>query len=807
MEDEDFFSNDDFADIPDNALQALEQNALVASTQRPKSAAQLQAPSSSIHVNKRQPQSRVGLSRTKSANLPWRPPQPQEHRQRNAQLHQEDVRGYPAEAPEAPEAPGSDYGLDDETVIDLNEPTVTTPALASGNTYQRAYGTNNSFQKVAGEETLAAFAAADAEMGDFAFIPHGRGPTAADNSADVSRLQAKIAALEAEQERLQGEVKIVRSKHDMSNRAYETRLAAMTKQHRDESAQQKLEIEASKRERELLETDNRFIQHDLMQEAERAKRLNGPGKIRTTAASRGTVGKGKRAANGLGDGFDEVEVNAMSPSRSRDRSQEQTPKAGGKRKRMAPDSPIPLAFSQPRQPVVKEDSVQTTVSSDFAAPPVTISTPADERFAYYQMIMNHRPYEEHVRTFEAFAKTCFPSEPDRTLASLFGDRVGVNSSADVEAFAQDIASIMLDFWSRCLEEKHVAPFYLILDLLKFVLNGQRAMITVNLMGRAVPLCVKSINLIAVEIAKTSLYGTSTKSAIKTDAQAQLVDDLDIDEVVGFLHDLCQAAAIFPDSIKDFWSRLEITFLLVLLNSAQPIFQVTQMLQMLGSSALDTTFGAIVQDPDEQNSIENGLVAHLTSLLFVNFTQPADEEPYTTEEIAEVRLEILKLFMSMCQEDHGGRLLAQHRSAIGRLVRFLDGQISRLYTVRPGMGFETDAPERRAHDLIVETINTTTKLLYHLLRTYDGSIDIVQKLRAVLGGYHKFLGSLSRVAFSTQLVFEEGIDDAAADAAHAILDRVLGPDDGEAVMQAVETPRSGSTSVPRRAQVLSSSDGG
>jgi uncharacterized small protein (DUF1192 family) len=717
------------------------------------------------------------------------------------------VHGYPAEAPEAPEAPGSDYGLDDETVIDLNEPTATTAALASAHSYQRPYGANNSSRREMDAETQAAFAAANAEMDKFMFVSRGRGPTIADNSMDVSSLQARIAALEAEQERLQGEVKIVRSKHDMSNKAYETRLAAMTKQHRDESAQQKLELEAGKRERELLETDNRFIQHDLMQEAERAKRLNGPGKIRTTTASRGTGGKGRRAANGLGDGFDEVEVHSMSPSRSRDRSQEQTPKAGGKRKRMAPDSPIPLAFSQPRQTVVKEDSVQTTVSSDFVASPLPVATPADERFGYYQMIMNHRPWEGHSRTFEAFAKTCFPSEPDRTLASLFGDQVGVNSSADVEAFAQAIASIMLDFWSRCLEEKHFAPFYLILDLLKFVLKGQRAMITVNVVGQALPLCVKSINLIAVEIAQISLYGKSTKNTVKSEILAQLVDELDIDEVVDFLHDLCQAAALFPDHLRDFWSRVEIRFLLVLLNGAQPMFQVKTTLQMLGLSALESTFGAIVKDPDEQNSIENGLVAHLTSLLFATFAPPADEQPYTIEEITEVRLEILKLFMNMCQEEHGGRLLAQHRSAIGRLVRFLDGQVSKLYTVRPGVGLEPDAPERRAHDLVVQTVNTTTKLLYHLLRTYDDDIDIVQKLRAVLGGYHKFLGSLSRVAFSSQLVFEEGIEDAAADAAHAILDRVLGPDDGEAVMQAVETPRSGSTSVLRRVQVLNSSEGG
>jgi hypothetical protein len=75
-----------------------------------------------------------------------------------------------------------------------------------------------------------------------------------------------------------------------------------------------------------------------------------------------------------------------------------------------------------------------------------------------------------------------------------------------------------------------------------------------------------------------------------------------------------------------------------------------------------------------------------------------------------------------------------------------------------------------------------------MRTYSDTFEVVPKLHAVHGGYHKFLVSLTRVAFSEQMVFEAGIEDEVAEAAHGILDNVLGPEDGEAIMSAIETPR-------------------
>ena len=132
-------------------------------------------------------------------------------------------------------------------------------------------------------------------------------------------------------------------------------------------------------------------------------------------------------------------------------------------------------------------------------------------------------------------------------------------------------------------------------------------------------------------------------------------------------------------------------------------------------------------------------------------------------------------------------MAQHRSVIGRLIRFLDGQVNKLYTARPSFGLQSNVGAH-LHTLVSKTINMTVRILYHLLRSYDSHIDFLHKIRVVKGGYHKFLVSMTRIAFTDKLIFEDELDEEVVEAAHQILDSVLSPEEGEAVVKAVETPR-------------------
>lgn len=832
MAEEDFFSDDDLDDIPVNTLQQLEQQAFQSTQQLPRQVP-LQQPakrplppqvSRAPVPLRKQAHTASSLNRPGSAkNLPWRPPQSTFGRP-SQKLPARVPSAPPASAPRPPSS--DDYGFDDEDVIDLDEPSTVIQPAPQIQPRQTSYRPP---QRNAGRapaevdpETAAAFAAADEELDTT--VTFGRWPPAqaparpspqpqparAGSSMEMAALQARIAELEAEQARLrmseqqareearakQGEIAIVRSNQEKTTKQYEARISVMQRLHADEAAKVKADLEAQRKEREKMETDNRFLQHDLAQEAERTKRLAGPSRAKST--QRETPRKSKRSA--LGDGFDDGELHMIaSPSRSRDKSRgEHTPKAGVKRKRPAHDSPVTLSFNQPPQPLRHEStgevsgaSLATSNASD------RVIVKSDGRYEFMQLLLNHYPHEGHDATMESLARYSFPSRPTKTISSIFMHDISY-PSAD-ESLPMKVAQVCMSLWSRCLVEKFCSPFYLILDLLKFALHSQLSTAKSQLIEQAVPLCTKTIDLIVVTAYRAA---TIRKVAASMDRKAfdELVDEIDVERVLELLHDLCNAASLTSERSEVFWRTIDQQFVLLMLNKTQPIGQITAVLQMLRTSARETTFAVIAQDPLKQAEHERGILDRLTNLLFEVLEAPKDEKPYSDVEVLELRIDVLKVLRQMCQTDHGGLLLTQSRSAIGRLVRFLDAHVNKLYHARPSQGLsaENKSAPPSTHDLHAQCVNITVRLIYHLLRMYGDGFDLVPKLHAVHGGYHKFLVSMTRIAFTEQLVFEAGIEDEAAEAAHRILDSILGPEDGEAVMKAIETPRGTLGSTTERA---------
>jgi len=144
----------------------------------------------------------------------------------------------------------------------------------------------------------------------------------------------------------------------------------------------------------------------------------------------------------------------------------------------------------------------------------------------------------------------------------------------------------------------------------------------------------------------------------------------------------------------------------------------------------------------------------------------------------LRVEVLSVLEAMCLTDHGSRVLATHKYAIGRLIRFLHDTIAALYHYNS-----------TTQDLKIRCVNIAMRLLYHLLTTYSSIIDIRAKLGVIHGGSHKHLIALTRLAFSDPVFYEEGIDPEAMDAAHQLLDEYLSPVEGEALLQIFSSEQS------------------
>jgi hypothetical protein len=807
MED-DLFLDDDLDDIPDNTLVELERNA-ISSTQRQRHSP---APSQAVNLRK-QAHNASSLYRSQKAtkNLAWRPPR----------LQQPGSQARPAVSNAQPPT-SSDYGFDEENVIDLDEPSmVIHPASGPSAKVQSRPTSSRAASRTIDLETAAAFAAADAEIGgdaqQWAQAPHLQHKKR--NDTDTNALMARIAELEAEQTRLQrleqearraaatkqGEIAIVRAKEEKAAKEYERRLSVMQKLHADEAAKQKAELDNMRKQREKIETDNRFLQHDLAQEADRAKRTAGSSKLRPTR-EKDTPRKKKQ---GLGDGFDDSEVLMVSPSRSRERPRDQTPTAGAKRKRSAQDSPLPaLSFMPPPKPS-REVSGEQSFASTLPAGVAPRASDAPNQYEFMQRMLNHKRLGSRERTVELFAKYSFPSDPDRSVASIFLDGLSSSTPTGLEDMPLKVSYTLLRLWSSCLHEKTYEPLALIINLLRAALYEELSSQVSKLVEQAVPICLQSIDLVITPVIQSQHASFSATFDYK--AQDELAVKVDLDEVVDFLHFLAQSAALDSERIEAFWQQIHYRGSLLMLNKVQPIPRIIQALQILSTSVLDASFGSISGEPGQQVQHSHTTVDRLVTWLVEIPKAPKNEPAYTEEEIAELRIATLDVFKRLCLTEHGGQLLANHRFAIAKLIKFLHSQVSKLYTIPPYACLQKHSSDgdsdhqQTMHELIIQTINTTVRVLHHILRSFDELIDLTQKVNVERGGYHAFLIGMTRIAFSEQLVLEAGIETDVVEAAHDILDNVLSPEEGEAIVKAVQTPSGTRSTTTRRDQSGDSQD--
>ena len=140
-------------------------------------------------------------------------------------------------------------------------------------------------------------------------------------------------------------------------------------------AKHRAEIEAARKDREKIETNNRFLEHDLAQEAERARNTRRTLRDRQAnmalskdKASPATTPKRNRILP-YRDGFNDEEAVMLSPSKLKEKAKTTSPKAGAKRKR-APSQKSPSQHASFSEPIVQLESVPSPVpEAEPALPP------------------------------------------------------------------------------------------------------------------------------------------------------------------------------------------------------------------------------------------------------------------------------------------------------------------------------------------------------------------------------------------------------------------------------------------------------
>lgn len=157
-----------------------------------------------------------------------------------------------------------------------------------------------------------------------------------------------------------GEIAIIRANQLKTNSENEQKLLMLQKQHANEIASHKLELEMARAEQKKIATEKGFLEFNLAEGTEKIRNLQRAVKQGRQAS---TIKKDshdnpltpqKSRSVQYGDGFNDDEMQVISPPKLAIRSKPVTPKAGAKRKRKtvdnSPAKPVPLALplSQPK---------------------------------------------------------------------------------------------------------------------------------------------------------------------------------------------------------------------------------------------------------------------------------------------------------------------------------------------------------------------------------------------------------------------------------------------------------------------------
>jgi hypothetical protein len=363
---------------------------------------------------------------------------------------------------------------------------------------------------------------------------------------------------------------------------------------------------------------------------------------------------------------------------------------------------------------------------------------------------------------------------------------------------------------------------MILPTVQFILDEESLAFTRTLTERIVKLVIETSDIIAIPIARASLYKPpKLKSEISTHADPNTSTDtkgdapsivsgpskyIDVFACLTLLQTVCTANATSPDreGIHQFWRHMKFDFVLLMLMKAQPLGQILLMLQLLQTSALEDSFGTIVGESpasERQAKHENDTIERLVLLLFELPTSGNQDrsnhekkQQVEVDDVLQLRIEVLSVLESMCRTIHSTLALQTHRHALPRLFKFLHSTISSLYAL--------PTPTPSTHKLLILSINKTMRILHHIItfqlnpsstpehtvttRTAQypkrtSTIDVRAALASILGGQHMHLISLTRLAFSERVAFEEGLWDGVVEGAHELLDEFLSPEEGEELL--------------------------
>ena len=565
-----------------------------------------------------------------------------------------------------------------------------------------------------------------------------------------------------------------------------------------------------------LATSAQFLQHELDQEASKNKSLQRGLQERSARDTANVNNSPSRVfANSLRDGFDDGDLMVLSPSRSGRHSKGSTPTAANKRKRKIDvQSPVPPLLlrqsSTTEDPAI--DAAPMTSKSEIIVPLKVQDKTAQKNLDLLQRVLHHRVAGEKRPLVEHFVDFAFPSEPSQPFTTILVEKSSKFSGPDMSS---KLLKVFLDLWSQALKEKYHRCIMPLLDIVQYMTAIEDELIDGDILTNLLSLLQSSAEINATIRFKNSPVSQANFGKFKQTPKSEL--NVEVDEMVCIeaIYGIACSCLIYKKKLNLFWRSISMDFILLMLNSSQPISQITLILILLATSILPDTFAMISDSEEEQGKMEGYIVDRVCWLLWEKPRVDEGEPPPSRSAILDLRLAAMELLQTLAftsssstysahpSASHGANILTRHRHAIARLVRCLYDELAMLYTELPASPQDalitspdsppppppllTDIAAASTRPQHVHLVNSSLHLLHHLLTPHSSStstttIDLPAKLSALNGCAHRYRVALTRLAFGENSVWHQGITEDTVSKAFELLEEVVTPEEAELLVR-------------------------
>lgn len=625
-------------------------------------------------------------------------------------------------------------------------------------------------------------------------------------------LEARLRALESELNVSRGEAAILRANTTKAQQANEAEIARLLKQNAEQEARHERALQAALQAERAKATELEFAQREVKEVAERSRRRDVTAGTTTGAANAGSGATTPKKAGrtwGFADGFDGMDF-VPSPGKGMGRTksapmpvQERTP-SKGKRKRPI-ESPVPpldtteefVVEAQPSAHAAMRAVPPQVPASLYSLPFDVCSLSSVNVYQYANtpqllpLILDHSPGHGQPPTFDTFARYFYPSDPKTSFSSIIFQSLPTKTDPGSSIrLLTDFSVLFINLWERCLQEEFFLPMRELVSLLSFTLQLHSVSIVPGVVEKLLPIAQTTLHVIADVRAACSSEGAALDPELQ-----QLYQNLDSTEVVALLNLCASVCATSTEDINGvsaravFWREFPMETISLVLGSKQPLPDVVGMLEMLATSALPGSIGPLVSDQD-QSAVADVLLDKLSKFLV-----SAPSSARSPSQRHAVVISALRTLLSFTADEQVAKRMAEHENLIPRAITALSRSVEELYDQEltdttlnrpcaPSLDEALDITGPDSDPWNLCTLISHATLLLHGLITDPRTAELVELEKRFaewhLGG-RRYLIALCRLTFADEDgVLEVGIDGETAERAHELLEMVVSAEGGRDV---------------------------